>query len=101
MALITLNELKQQLNIEQSDTTDDSYLTLLLDTASEMVYNTLRRTPEELLETEGKIPASLKSAALIFATNIYENRSSIAFAQSYVIPDHLAVLLSPYKNFAV
>lgn len=98
MAIITLSEMKEQLNIDLSDTTDDTYLTLVIDTAVEMVFNKLRRTPENLIEEEGKIPSSIKSAALIFGTNIYENRSSIAFAQSYCIPDHLEVLLTPYKN---
>jgi hypothetical protein len=101
MAIITVNELKHQLQIDPSDTTDDAYLAMVIETATEMVFNKLRRTQEDLVAEVGAIPSSLKSAALIFGTNIYENRGSIAFAQSYRIPDHLDVMLTPYKNYLV
>ena len=93
----TLNELKQNLNIELDYTNDDIYLTGLTSVACQAVDNF---TNYGLTGYTGNtIPISVKQAAIMLASHLYLNRTPVSFAQGYEIPYSFQFLLNPYKNF--
>lgn len=97
MAYFTLNELKQQLNIEQSFTDDDLLLTNLGNVATQAVDNYTNYGLTGYTTTN--IPISVKQAALMLAGHLYINRQLVSFAQGFEIPYSYKFLLDPYKNF--
>lgn len=95
--ICTINELKQNLNIESDYTDEDEFLLYLLEVAEEVVFNYLDKTKEDYT----LIPLSIKHAILVIASQYYENRTSIAFASVSKIPFTLEILLSKERNITI
>lgn len=95
--IATLEQLKQNLNIEPDYTEEDTYLTMLLQVAEDAVFNYLDKKPENF----EVIPNPIIFAVIILASQYYENRTPIAFGQPYKIPYSFEFLLSPYKDLIV
>lgn len=95
--IATIEQLKQNLNIENEYTEEDTYLTMLLQVAEDAVFNYLDKTPADF-ET---IPNPIVFAVIILASQFYENRTPVAFAQATKIPYSFEFLLSPYKDLIV
>lgn len=95
--IATLNQLKNNLNIEIGYTDEDEYLTMLLQVSEEAVFNYLGKTVIDF----PVIPNPLVYAVIIMASQFYENRTPIAFGQPYKIPYSFEFLLSPYKDIIV
>lgn len=99
---VTVEELKKQLNVDYSD--DDEYMSRLLDVAEAAVQNDIRRPLSELEDMAqdvwGRtIPAPLRHAILLIATNLYSNREPVAFATPQPVPYTLQYLLQPYIKY--
>lgn len=95
--IATLNQLKNNLNIEIGYTDEDEYLTMLLQVAEEAVFNYINKTVEDF----PIIPNPLVYAIICLSTQYYESRSSLSFGQPYKIPYSFEFLLSPYKDIIV
>ena len=93
----TIEELKYNLNIEQEYTDEDAYLLSLLEVAEEAVFNFLDKKKSSF----GSMPASIRHAVIILASQWYENRTPIAFAASSHLPYSLEFLLAPYRNITI
>lgn len=99
MNYTTLNELKAHLNIETGYTTDDIYLTTLLDVA-ESACNEYTNNGLEIFNTYD-LPIQIKHAIILLAGHWYLNRNMVSFGQGYEIPYTFQFLLNPYKNYII
>lgn len=110
MYIVTLNEAKKHLNIENSFTDDDSYITTLIDVAYlsikfkcnnntwiDISGNTTGTS--ELTLTGSTIPTVIKHAILLMVGNLYSQREPIAFASASIVPYTLEYLIQPFINY--
>ena len=95
--IATIQELKYNLNIEQTYTEEDAYLLELLEVSEQSVFNYLDKTKEDFTV----IPSSIKHAIILLASQFYENRTPIAFASSSKIPYSFEFLLAPYRQITI
>lgn len=95
--IVQVSSLKENLNIEQDYNLEDEYLTMLLQVAEDAVFNHLDKKPSDF----EVIPKPVIFAVIILASQFYENRTPVAFAQAYKIPYSFEFLLSPYKDYIV
>jgi hypothetical protein len=98
--MITIEELKRQLFIELDYTDEDSYLKSLIEVAVESVATYLNLSISTLY-TDVTLPKAIKHGMLLVASNLYENRTPVAFAKAYEIPLGFKFLLDPYRNYVV
>lgn len=95
--IATIEQFKQNLNFEPDYTEEDNYLNMLLQVAEDAVFNYLDKKPIDF----EVIPNPITFAVIILASQFYENRTPVAFAQAYKIPYSFEFLLSPYKDYIV
>lgn len=95
--ICSIEELKQNLNIELDYKDEDTYLNNLLDVSEEAIFNYLDRTKSEF-ET---VPLSIKQGIILLASQMYENRTPIAFASVNKIPYAFEFLLAPYRKITI
>lgn len=96
---IELDLIKKHLNIDDSFKDDDTYLLALSDVAQDIVQKHIDCTFEDIVRSEGALPASLLHAVLLMIGNLYNNRESVAFASALEIPHSYDYLLSLYKHY--
>lgn len=99
MNTLTLNLIKQHLNIDQDFTADDEYLTSLGEVAEEMVlkhldYNNIN----EIVVKFNGFPVPIRHAMLLLVGNFYMNRESVSTVTMTSIPHSYEYLLAVYKN---
>lgn len=95
---INLQITKQHLNIDDSYTNDDQYISELIDVAEEVVMKAIN---EETLQlgADGSVPKSLLHAALLLIGNYYANREAVAFANVNKVPLAFEYLINLYKKY--
>lgn len=94
MNIVTLTEIKAQTRIEGS--AEDTYLSLLGDSAEATVLNILNRTLEDLYDTYGTIPVPIKHAVLMLVSHSYTMREPASIQNLYTVPYTLDALVKPY-----
>lgn len=98
---ITLERIKQHLNIDNYYTDDDEYLLYLEGVAESVVEKHIDNNLSSLLDGNGDLPSPLLHAMLLFIGDMYQSRESVAFNSSPVeIPQSFSYLLSLYKNYS-
>lgn len=97
---ITIEQLKQQLNIESDFVDDDAYLQQLIDVA---ILSTKNYLGSDALTgyTDTTIPISIEHAVIMLAGHLYVTRTPVAFAQAMEIPYSYQFLLNPYKDYTI
>ena len=93
--MITLDEIKDQLNLEQGDTLEDALLTRLSSVAVEQVKLHLNAPMPD------PVPESLKQAALLLVGHMYENREATNDRTIKHVPMTFDWLVSMYRNEVV
>lgn len=103
---LSLELIKQHLNIDPDFTEDDSYLEGLGKVAEEVVQKHIDDKLIDLceLDEDGRVdysslPSPLVHAMLLFIGNMYQSRESVAFAHSQEIPLSYSYLLALYKHY--
>lgn len=103
MKFLTLNDLKDQLRIERSDTTQDTELTRKANAAERKIFSDTGYTYEELLArgddgpNDTKIfPQDLVEAGLILAATWYKYRENVQNVSMYAVPNAYDFLISDY-----
>jgi uncharacterized phage protein (predicted DNA packaging) len=91
--LISLDELKKHLNIEQGFLDEDGYLEGLICAAQEVIEQRINR---RLTDCE---PDSLRLAIKFYAALWYNNREGVSFGNPVKVPDTLDVLIGINRNF--
>lgn len=98
---VSLEDVKEHLNIDQSYKADDAYLVGLIDVCEKAVERSIDLTLDALAaQHEGEVPAPIVHAVKLLIGNFYANRESIAFAQAYQLPKSFDFLLDLYRNYA-
>jgi len=95
--LVTLEQLKKQMQIDATFTEDDAYIKTLGEVATQAVMAELDIEKGELMGA-GAIPAPITHAILMFAASLYANREAVAYTSAIEVPLAYKYLLSPYKK---
>jgi hypothetical protein len=100
---LTLEEIKEQLRLEPSDTSLDDQLTRYGNSAEAYVLNWTRRTPAELkaMNPTGDtttIPWDVWEATVMLVANSYEHQEPASERQLYTIPYGVDAKLQPYRK---
>lgn len=97
MASVDIALLKQHVRADDfSD--DDIYLTHLLEAAETYVCSATNRTSDELLQDDGKLPATIQQAVLMIAGHWYNQREAVSGVQMAEVPYTLQALIKPYRK---
>lgn len=92
---LTIEQLKQHLNIDTSFTADDDYLKALAEVAEEAVTEHCNN------RFANGVPFPVRQAMLLMAGHLYTNREPIAIGvAANKIPLSYEYLLSPYINYS-
>ncbi|WP_374289587.1 head-tail connector protein [Pseudomonas fluvialis] len=89
--MVTLEEAKNHLRIELTETEDDAAITTMIDAATAHIL--------EYLHTGIIIPtpAPLKAAVLLLVADLYQNRERQTVGQALFINRTFEMLLQPYR----
>lgn len=101
MNYLTLDLIKEHLNINSGYTGSDVYLTHLGGVVEVVVERHIDDSFELLSEANGdKLPSPLIQACLILLGTYYANRENIAFAASFEVGNTFTYLCDLYRNYA-
>lgn len=95
---LTLNQIKNHLNIDPSYTDDDNYLRYLVAVAEEVIEHEINCKLDDTIE-DGGIPSSIVHSMLLLIGNWYLNREPVSYATVNKLPYTLDLLLSVNKNY--
>ncbi|HBP8874081.1 TPA: phage gp6-like head-tail connector protein [Escherichia coli] len=103
--LLTMEEIKSQLRLDEDFTDEDSLLILLGNAVQSRTENFLNRKlyatdadqPED--DPDGLVmPAEVKLALLLLLTHFYENRSAVTEVEKLELPMSFNWLVGPYRH---
>ena len=94
---IDLQTLKEHLKIDVD--VEDNYLLTLIDAAENAVQNHIGVDLAEYVANDGYLPPALQQCILLMASNLYNNRESVAYTSVYQIPMSLDYLLAQFKKY--
>ncbi len=104
----SLSELKQHLNIEETFTDEDQYLSELISVVEMAVFEYCNGGIETSLitveingQTVKALPKTIKWASLLLAQHLYLNRGIVSFAQGFEIPYSFKFLLNFYRIYTI
>lgn len=102
---VSLELVKQHLNIEPSYTGDDSYLNFLIPVAEGVVEKHICTNLNDLAKDDGNgnlvLPLPLQSAILLYIGDLYNSREGNAYGVNVSqVPFSYDYILSLYKNYA-
>jgi hypothetical protein len=102
MDLITLSNIKHQLQIESTYTDDDQYLTGLTSVATAMVINHLGTGfTATYTGTTSTWPDPVQQAVILLVNHLYLTRSIVSFAEGKKIPMTFEFLLNNYRDMLI
>lgn len=97
---IGIGQVKHHLNVDRYFTDDDEYIMDLVKVAEKIVEKHIDYSLSEVAKDNGgEIPSPIIQAILLMVGNLYANRESVAFAQSYEVPKSYDYLLSMYVKY--
>lgn len=95
---VTIENAKKHLNIDDTFTDDDKYISSLIDVAEVAVCNHL--CVKSIDEVGGeKVPPPIIHAILLMVANLYANREPISYTSVTEIPLSYKYLLNPYISY--
>lgn len=97
MATVDIALLKQHVRADDFSE-DDTYLAHLLEAAETYVCSATNRTSDELVQADGKLPATLQQAVLMIAGHWYNQREAVSGVQMAEVPYTLQALIKPYRK---
>ena len=101
MNYLNINILKKHLLVDEDFKDDDNYITLLGNTAEQLVEKYLDDKLSDIVnENDGILPAPIYHSMLLLVGTWYMTRESIAFGAPQMIPHGVDALLSCYKNYS-
>lgn len=98
---LTLEKVKQHLNIEASYIDDDNYIYSLIEVAESVVENHINYNLSDLTIANGDVlPTPLQHAMLLFISHLYSNREAVSInGKANEMPLSYSYLLDMYKNY--
>ena len=101
---LSLETIKNHLNIDATFTDDDNYIQHLGEVAELAVERHIDRKLSELCVDGGEgeliLPSPITHAMLLLIGNLYANREPVSYASTMQIPLSYDYLLSLYKNYS-
>lgn len=97
---VSIELVKQHLNIDEYYHDDDEYLKHLILVAETVVEKHIDCDFSVLLDEVGMIPSPLLHAILLFIGNMYQSRESVSFSSATEVPLSFRYLLDLYMNYA-
>ena len=102
MRWLTLTDIKDQLNINQSNTLYDTKLTRKGNAAEQFVLDYLCRTEDELKAMNPidptKVPDIIVEATLLIVCEMFEHNSPLSMQNLYLVPYGFDALVSHYRK---
>lgn len=108
MELVTLEEIKQQLYLDDTDTSEDDYLLML---ASASIAHIQNYTNRKIFQTKESVPDGvdnslvwsddIKIACMLLIGHLYANRENSADKAIHSIPFGFHAFVSPYKYIPI
>ena len=102
MRWLTLADIKDQLRIEQDDTSQDKLLTRYGATAENFTLRYLQRTEDELKAMNDQdptlVPEDIVSACLLLVDLYYQHRGPISMQNLYLIDYGYDALISDFRK---
>lgn len=96
--IVSIDQIKEHLNIESDFTDDDVYLTGLTEVAEESIIEYLNLpTGYTGYTSSADTPLGVQQAIKLFVAHLYINRQMVSFAQGVEIPYTFTFLLSRYR----
>ena len=96
---VELETAKKHLNIDDSFTDDDSYITLLMQVAEDAVSKHIDKPLVEIEDGKGELPPAILHSLLLLIGNLYATREPIAYTSVIKVPYTLDYLLGLYKHY--
>ena len=97
--IVTLEQAKKHLNIDDEFNADDLYITDLIAVAENSILRHLNYKSYAEVAEEGEIPSSVIHANLLLIGNLYLNREPVSYSSVVKIPYTYEYLLSLYMNY--
>lgn len=97
---VTLKLAKKHLQIDDSFTDDDRYITGLIQVAEDAVSQHLDIALQDLL-VDGILPSAVIHSILLIVGNLYATREPIAYGTVVKVPYTLDYLLGLYKHYNI
>ena len=102
MRWLTLEDIKDQLRIEQEDTSQDKLLTRYGATAEKFILRYIQRTEAELkaMNTDDPtlVPEDIVSATLMLVDLYYQYRGPVSMQNLYLIDYGFDALVMPFRK---
>lgn len=98
-AVIELETIKQQLNIDLDYESEDLYLLTLADVAVKAIENHIDHPIDDYI-VDGQLDSALQQAALMLIATWYQNRESVAYGAPMKLPHGVDYLLESYIDYA-
>lgn len=95
--MISVDDLKRHLNIDEDFHDDDAYIAELAQVAENVVFTHVDDTG--LTGGENELPAALNHAVKLLVATWYANRESVAYGNPQTIPHAYDYLIALYKNY--
>lgn len=95
---ITLDEIKKQLNIDSQFTDDDEFLTLLGESAEDLISQLIDCDLNELYAEYGEMPASIRHAIRMTVDWEYSVQRGSS-TEGTDIPNAILMMCKLYRNF--
>jgi uncharacterized phage protein (predicted DNA packaging) len=96
---ISIEDIKQHLNVDLAFQDDDKYLGQLIEVAQQVVERNIDRPLSDFEDNDGDLPESLLQAMKLFVANMYANRESISFANAKEVPLSYQYLIDLYRDY--
>lgn len=90
---VTLNLVKKHLNIDDSFTEDDNYITSLIKVAEDAVAKNENIALKDMIEG-GELPPSVIHSILLLVGNLYNNREATSYSVVSEVPYTYKYLIS-------
>ncbi len=97
--IVTLEQAKRHLNIDDDFKADDMYISDLIAVAENSILRHLNYKSYAEVAEEGEIPSSVIQANLLLIGNLYLNREPVSYSSVVKIPYTYEYLLSLYMNY--
>lgn len=99
MTYLTVEKVKQHLNIDSYYTDDDTYLASLIDVVQNVVEKHIDNSLVTLQSEGGELPPPLLHAMLLLIGSFYNNRESVSNLTMKEVPLGYNYLLDLFKNY--
>lgn len=96
---VNLETAKKHLNLDDSFTDDDSYISLLMKAAEDAVSKHIDKPLVELEDSQGELPPAILHSILLLIGNLYATREPVAYTSVVKVPYTLDYLLGLYKHY--